>query len=62
MARNLTMARNIAKGIRQLSLRTKTIYGGSDFSPVDYQVPNFAPSQLTRLVDELEAVLASVPT
>lgn len=57
MAYALEQVRIVSMGLRRLSKRTKTIYGGSDFAPVDYQVPNFSPSELTRLVDELDTAL-----
>lgn len=49
--------RTIAHSLRALSKRTRRVYGGSDFSPVDYEVPNFSPTELTRLVDDLDAAL-----
>ncbi len=40
--------------IRIEARKTKTIYGGSDFDPVDYKVLTGSPGTLIRVADTLE--------
>ena len=47
--------------LRSEARRTKTIYGGSDFSPVDYKVLTGTPEALVRIADALDAAVDEFP-
>jgi hypothetical protein len=46
--------------LRREAGRSKTVFGGNDFAPVDYKVLTGSPTTLIKIADDLETALAAL--